>query len=35
MELNTKFQYMMQLNSTDVLHFVDKSWDIRKEFTYN
>ena len=25
----------MQLNLTDVLHFVDKSWNIRKEFMYN
>ena len=35
MEINTKFQYIMQLNSTDVLHLVDKSWNIRKEFIYN
>ena len=35
MEINTKFQYLMQLNLTDVLHFVDKAWNIRKEFMYN
>ena len=35
MEFNTKFQYLMQLNLTDVLHFVDKAWNIRKEFMYN
>ena len=35
METNTKFQYILQLNSTDVRHFVDKSWNLRKEFMYN
>ena len=35
MKNNTKFKYLMQLNSTDVLHFVDKAWNIHKEFMYN
>ena len=35
MEINTKFQNLMQLNSKDVLHFVDRAWNIRKEFIYN
>ena len=35
MEINTKFRYIMQLDSKDVLHFVDKSWNIHKEFMYN
>ena len=30
MKINTTFQYIMQLNSTDVLHFVDKSWNIHE-----
>ena len=33
--INTKFQYLKQLNSTDVLRFVDKAWNICKEFMYN
>ena len=35
MEINTKFQYLMQLNLKDVLYFVDRAWDIHKEFIYN
>ena len=35
MEINTKFQYLMQLYSKDVLHFVDRAWNIREEFIYN
>ena len=34
MKINIKFKYLMQQNSTDVLHFVDKAWDICKEFMY-
>ena len=35
MEINTKFLFLMQLNLTDVLQFVDKAWNVRKEFMYN
>ena len=35
MEIITKFQCLMQLNLKDVLHFVNRAWNIRKEFIYN